>query len=92
MLKDHKPNFTNNPTARLINPSKPELGRISREILQRINSTILKKSSLMQWKKTSDVLQWFKDLKNKEKIKFMQFDICEFYTSITQHPLHESPG
>ena len=38
---------------------------------------------MTQWKKTSDVLQWFKDLKNKERIKFIQFDICEFYTSIT---------
>ena len=38
---------------------------------------------MTQWKKTSDVLQWFKDLKNKEKIKFIQFDVWDFYTSIT---------
>ena len=29
-LKDHKPNFRNKPTCRLINPCKPELGRVSK--------------------------------------------------------------
>ena len=28
-LKDHKVNFLNHPTARLINPAKNEIGRIS---------------------------------------------------------------
>ena len=31
-LKDHKPNFQNNPKVRLINPAKNELGRISKSI------------------------------------------------------------
>ena len=35
-LKDRKPNFNNNPTCRLINPSKSEIGNISKQILQRI--------------------------------------------------------
>ena len=29
-LKDHKPNFANNPTCRLINPAKSEIGKISK--------------------------------------------------------------
>ena len=33
-LKDHKDNFQNNPTTRLINPAKNELGRISKSILE----------------------------------------------------------
>ena len=32
-LKDHKPHFDNNPTCRLINPSKSEIGKISKKIL-----------------------------------------------------------
>ena len=36
-LKDHKPNFKNNPKARLINPAKNEIGRISKNILDKIN-------------------------------------------------------
>ena len=35
-LKDHKENFPTNLTARLINPSKPETGKISKKILSRI--------------------------------------------------------
>ena len=33
-LKDHKPNFQNHPTCRLINPTKSEIGVISKKILQ----------------------------------------------------------
>ena len=36
-LKDHKPNFHNNPPVRLLNPRKNELGRISKNILNKIN-------------------------------------------------------
>ena len=39
-LKDHKDNFANNPQARLINPAKNELGRISTVILDKINLAI----------------------------------------------------
>ena len=31
-LKDHKENFANNPTCRLINPTKSEIGRVSKQI------------------------------------------------------------
>ena len=34
-LKDHKPNFANNPTCRLINPTKSEIGKICKQILDR---------------------------------------------------------
>jgi hypothetical protein len=40
-LKDHKPNFDNNPTCRLINPSKSEIGRVSKLILDRINTKVI---------------------------------------------------
>ena len=39
-LKDHKPNFANKPSCRLINPTKSEIDKISKNILDRINSTI----------------------------------------------------
>ena len=46
-LKDHKPNFANNPTCRLINPAKSEIGKISKQILDRINTTITNHLSLL---------------------------------------------
>ena len=36
-LEDHKPNFQNNPTVRLLNPAKNEHGRINKTILDKIN-------------------------------------------------------
>ena len=36
-LKDHKENFVNHPTTRLINPAKNEIRRISKSILDKIN-------------------------------------------------------
>lgn len=43
-LKDHKDNFNNNPTCRLINPAKSEMGKVSKVILESINETIRKAS------------------------------------------------
>lgn len=47
-LKDHKPNFANNPTCRLIDPAKSEIGKISKQILDRINRGIVKHLNLNQ--------------------------------------------
>ena len=35
-LKDHKPNFANKPTCRLINPTKSEIGKIDKNILAEV--------------------------------------------------------
>ena len=39
-LKDHKDNFANKPTCRLINPSKQEIGKTSKHILEKNQSKI----------------------------------------------------
>ena len=89
-LKDHKPNFSNNPTCRLLNPCKPEIGRISKKILENINSTVRQKTKLNQWKNSSAVIGWFKALQNKEQLQFIQFDVVEFYPSISKNLLLKS--
>ena len=35
-LKDHKEKFKNKPTCRLINSCKPEIGKISKQLLEKI--------------------------------------------------------
>ena len=45
-LKDHKPNSANNPTCRLINPTKSEIGRISKVTRGRIDSKITRASDI----------------------------------------------
>ena len=86
-LKDHKENFENNPTTRLLNPAKNEIGRISKAILDKINTEVRSILSLNQWKNTSNVIDWFKGIKDKSVSKFIIFDIKDFYPSITQELL-----
>ena len=63
-LKDHKPNFSDHPTCRLINPSKSKIGVISKLILDDINASIISSTKINQWKNTASVLKWFNSLKN----------------------------
>ena len=89
-LKDHKPNFANKPTCRLINPTKSEIGKISKVILDRINDKITTKTNINQWKNTSSVIEWFKKIENKQQHNFICFDIVEFYPSISQKLLNKA--
>ena len=83
-LKDHKENFQNNPTVRLINPAKNEIGRISKVILDKINSSLIKQLKVNQWKNTQNVIEWFMNIEEKSKYKFIVFDIKDFYPSIKE--------
>ena len=56
-LKDHKENFESHPKCRLINPSKSEIGKIAKQILDVINKDIRQKSNLKQWTSTSQVME-----------------------------------
>ena len=89
-LKDHKENFENNPSTRLINPAKNELGRISKVILEKVNKQLRTSLNLNQWKSTSNVIEWFTNIKEKHKHKFMMFDVKDFYPSITEKLLHNA--
>ena len=40
-LKDHKENLTNHPTTRIVNPSKNEIGTISKHILDQIHNSLV---------------------------------------------------
>ena len=90
-LKDHKDNFENKPTCRLINPSKQEIGKINKQILDSINKKRLNVTRVNQWKNTSSVLQWFKQLPNKQRCAFITFDVVEFYPSIYQRHYYSVP-
>ena len=83
-IKDHKHNFEANTKCRLINPTKSEMGRVSKVMLDRINNDIRCKIGVNQWKDTSAVLKWFNGLKQMDKLSFLVFDIEDFYPSITE--------
>ena len=86
-IKDHKDNYQNNTQCRLINPAKSDLGKVSKKILARIVGKLREAGDFNQWKNSYSVIEWFKGLQNKAKLTFLQFDIVEFYPSITEEVL-----
>ena len=89
-LKDHKENFENNPTTRLINPAKNEVGRLSKAVLDRINGDVKQKTGVNQWKSTKDVIDWFNAIEDKNQYTFTMFDIKDFYPTIRESLLKEA--
>ena len=93
-LKDHKDHFQEDPKIRLNNPTKPEIGRISKKILQKIITEVKAKTKFNQWINTDDVISWFTALPNKEynkeRLKFISFDVESMYPSISEKLLKAS--
>ena len=63
---------------------------VSKKMLAKIVHDVKAKSQLVQWKNTDSVIAWFKQLKNKERLKFIQFDVVDFYGSISEELLEDS--
>ena len=55
-LNDHKETFLNHPTTRIINLTKNEIGRISKQILDQINSKLCEILKVKEWKNTASVI------------------------------------
>ena len=89
-LKDHKENFLDKLQCRLINPAKSEIGLISKRIVDRINVTLKEKLRVQQWKNSSEVIDWFMAIEEKDKCVFTCFDVCEFYPSISEELLRKA--
>ena len=89
-IKDHKEDFRRNPKFRLINPTKSEMGRLSKIILDRINEELRGAIRCNQWKDKDSVIDWFKAIPNKANCSFVMFDIEEFYPSITEKLLKDA--
>ena len=89
-LKDHKPDFENNATTRLINGVKNEIGRISKMILENINKELRNKLQIQQWNDKTAVINWFKKNEKRNKYNFMIFDVKDYYSSISKKLLDDS--
>ena len=89
-VKDDKDEFPNKIQCRLINPSKSNLGKISKVILDKINRHLVASTNINQWKYKQNVLNWFDKIENKRDVAFIQFDIENFYPSITMELLNKS--
>ena len=89
-IKDHKEGFPNEISYCFINPSKKDIGKISKQILDRVNNNILEKSKVNQWKNTSSVIEWYCNIKRKDQCSFAVFDIERFYQSISTELFNEA--
>ena len=89
-LKDHKDEFKSHPKCRLLNPAKSEMGIVSKQILDRINSTVLECTQYNQWKNTDGVIKWFTNVDDKQNCRFLKFDVVDFYPSISKKLLQRA--
>ena len=89
-LKDHKLNYIESLPCRLLNPNKPESGKISKMLLEKINNGVRPKIGVNQWRNTAEVIEWFKLIQRKDKAKFIVFDIESFYPNISAELLKNS--
>ena len=82
-LKYHKENFKSNQKRRLINPSKSEMGIVSKKYLESIISKLNSKLQCNQWRSTFTAIEMFKGIKSEAKCRFIKFNITEFYPLIS---------
>ena len=78
------------PGHKVINPSKPEIGLISKQLLEEINRKLVNIKEVNPWKNASSVLEWFDRLTNKCDLSFICFDVVEFYPSISEDLLNRA--
>ena len=86
-IKDHKDKFPEEIKCRLINPCKTNIGRITKQILERINNDIITKLDLDQLKNTSAAINWFDNIRNKKDKYLIQIDLVDYYPSVTDNLL-----
>ena len=74
-IKDHKYNFPHSISCRLINPSKTNIGKISKAILHKSNIRLVSSFKFNQWENNDSVINWFKNIPEKKLCTFIVFDI-----------------
>ena len=82
-VKEHKEDFPHKISCRLINPSKTDIGKISKHVLDKVNQKLLSVTEVNQWKNSHSVIEWFKNIRNKSNASIFVFDIESFYHSIS---------
>lgn len=90
LIKDHKKNFPKKIECRVVNPTKTNIGKISKVILEKAVKSIKQQTQYHQWKSTKEVVEWFKNIQIEKNTKLFKFDIVSFYPSITETIFDES--
>ena len=82
--------MTRNFTFQIGHASVGNLNCVSVQNLSQINESIRNIKKYNQWKNSFAVIDWFKDLKDKKNLSFIEFDIVEFYPSISEGVLRSA--
>ena len=90
IVKDHKEDVPRKISCRLINPSKSDIGKLSKIIIDRTIGDVLSSVQVNQWKNSQTVIEWFKNIRNKNNASFIVFDIESFYPSISLDLFHKA--
>ena len=85
-LKDHKSDWPGKVHCRLINPTKTNLGKISKSILDRVNGEVRKGTGFKQFKNINQVLP------EKKTLRWLKFDVTAFYPSMSMELLNKFSG
>ena len=70
-MKDHKENLPEYWIFRLINPSKFDVGKVNKIILDHIKQKISQNTNVNQSKNGISVIDWFKAINNKSQCTFL---------------------
>ena len=62
---------------------KPEIGKVSKNIVDKMNVSIRCKADVNQWRSTKEVIRWFNNFEDKKQLSYLTFHIADFYPSIT---------
>ena len=66
LLKDHKDSFYREKQCRLINPTKNQLGIVSKKILDVINAKARSCLKVNQLRSTQDAIDWYNQIEDKK--------------------------
>ena len=66
-IKDHKSSYPARIETRLVNPAKSQIGRVAKKILDNIIKLVKPKIDVRQWKATSEVINWFESIGDKQR-------------------------
>ena len=88
--KTTKEHFPNKISCKLINPSKSDIRKISKTILDKVITKIVSLANVNQWKNSTSVIEWYKTIPNKDQYGFIIFEIENFYPSISLELFNEA--
>ena len=82
--------FPHKISCQLISPSKYDIEKVSKIILDKINSDVLSSVPANQWKNSQAEIECFKNIRNKNKASFIIFYIESSYPSISLESFHKT--